>query len=185
MSAFFIYKIVHFVGLISWFAGLFYLGRMFVYHREALDAENRVKEILTKQFELMENRVYKIIMNPALIITWIFGLLMIHARGWTYLQESIWLHYKLSLVGLLTFYHWYCKSIISKLKAERLDFSSMGFRLFNEVPTVFMITIVSIAVFKNGINLTTLFLSILLIIVVLILLTKFYKYIRSKSQPIK
>lgn len=177
----FITKTIHIIGVISWFAGLFYLGRIFVYHREAFEKSAQEKDILTDQFQLMEQRVFKIIMNPALLITWITGLLMIHLYGIEWFKLSTWVHYKMTFVVLLSIYHGYCSKVIKKLKREEFLMSSMGFRLFNEVPTIFMILIVSLAVYKNSISIGELLFWIFVIMIILIVLTKMYKYIRDKS----
>jgi putative membrane protein len=176
---YYIYKIIHVVGFVSWFAGLFYLGRMFVYHREALQKEEPSKSILCTQISLMSKRVYNIILLPALIITWTFGLLMIFDMGSTFFKANIWLHYKIFFLLLLTFYHWYCGKVMKGLQAEKMILSSTGFRLFNEVPTVLLILISSFAVLKNETNPLILFVIILGIIALLILLTLIYKKLRK------
>lgn len=177
-----IYKTIHIIAVVSWFAGLFYLGRMFVYHREALDKPEPDRTILIDQITIMEHRVYKIIMNQAMILSWVFGILMIYQYGMEWFKLNTWLHYKILLVIGLTGYHLYCNKMISYLGKGKLPMSSMGFRLFNEVPTIFLITIVALAIFKNATNPITLFVSILAIILLLILLTLLYKKIRSKPQ---
>ncbi len=186
MNAFYIFKIVHIVGFTAWFAGLFYLVRMFVYHTEAYDEDQPKQDILKAQFNIMEWRVYKIICNPAMIITWIFGIsmigVMVHDTGWGWLKANYWLHGKLLLVLLLSGYQGYCKSLIKKLEKGKTGFSSTQFRLFNEVPTLFLILISSIAVFKNATNPLVLVISIVVVMVVLVLFTKLYKKIRENKK---
>ena len=185
MNAYYIFKIVHIVGFTAWFAGLFYLVRMFVYHTEAYDDDQPRQDILRDQFHLMENRVYKIICNPGMILTWIFGLLMIFTmvnnNGWEWLKANYWLHGKLLLVFLLSGYQGYCGSLIKKLKTGKTKFSSTQFRLFNEVPTLFLILIASIAVFKNATNPFVLVASIIGVMGTLIFFTRLYKKIRAKN----
>ena len=186
MNAYYIFKIVHIVGFTAWFAGMFYLVRMFVYHTEAYDEPQPKQDILKAQFNIMEWRVYKIICNPAMIITWIFGLgmigLMVHDTGWGWLKANYWLHGKLLLVFLLSGYQGYCKSLIKKLEKGKTGFSSTQFRLFNEVPTMFLILIASIAVFKNATNPLVLIVSIIAVMGVLVFFTKLYKKIRENKS---
>ena len=179
LNAIYIFKVVHIIGFVSWFAGLFYLVRMFVYHTEAYDEPEPKKEILRNQFHLMEKRVYSIICNPAMNITWIFGFLMIYTYGYDWFKVNTWLHFKLVILVLMSGYQSYCKTLIKKLETGKTGFSSTQFRLFNEVPTLFLILISSIAVFKNGTNPYILIASIIGVIIILIGLTKLYKKIRE------
>ena len=184
LSAIYVFKIIHIIGFVAWFAGLFYLVRMFVYHTEAYDCEEPKKEILRAQFNTMEWRVYSIICNPAMMITWTFGLLMIYFYGYEWFKVNNWLHIKITLLILMTVYHVYCKSLIRKLETGKTGFSSTKFRLFNEVPTLFLILITSIAVFKNATNPLILGGSIIGVIILLVVLTNVYKKIReSKKSP--
>ncbi len=182
LSAIYIFKVTHIIGFVAWFAGLFYLVRMFVYHTEAYDYEEPKKDILRTQFNLMEWRVYSIICNPAMMITWTFGLLMIYLYGYDWFAVNTWLHFKIGILILMTIYHIYCKSLIRKLENNKAGFSSTQFRLFNEIPTIFLILIVSIAVFKNGTNPYILVLSIAGIAILLIAMTKLYKRIRASKN---
>jgi len=185
MNAYYILKIVHIVGFVSWFAGLFYLVRMFVYHTEAYDAPQPDQDILKNQFHLMEKRVYGIICTPAMIITWICGLgmigTMVYNTSWEWLGANYWLHGKILLVIIMSGYQGYCKRLIRKLKQGKTSFSSTQFRLFNEVPTLLLILISAIAVYKNNTNYVVLLVSILVVMIVLVLLTRLYKQIRSRN----
>ncbi len=147
-----LFKSLHIIGFVAWFGGMFYLVRMFVYHVEAMDKPQPEKDILSAQFNLMQWRVYKIICNPAIIITWIFGLSMIHIYGLEWLKNNWWMHAKLGLLILLSAYHGYCKGIIKKLEKGEMPFTSFQFRLLNEVPTLFLVAIVLLAVYKNAFN---------------------------------
>lgn len=153
MNIVYIAKAVHVIGFVAWFAGLFYLVRMFVYYVEAGEKAEPKKSILQKQHGLMSWRVYKIIANPAMMITWTAGLVML-GLGFTegvpnYLKSEIgtpgWMHAKLTLVVLLTVYHVWCKSTLKKLEAGTAKTSSWGFRLANEIPTLFLVAIAFIA----------------------------------------
>ena len=160
-------------------AGLFYLGRMFVYHREALEKSEPYKTILVNQIALMETRVYRFILQPALVLTWIFGLLMVFSYGWDWFKLNLWIHFKLLFLLFLSAYQAKCKTIIGDLAQETMEWTSFQFRLFNEVPTVLMVIILSLAVFKNTTNPWVLLLCIFMLIATLIGLTKLYKKVRK------
>ncbi|MEM7106073.1 MAG: CopD family protein [Bacteroidota bacterium] len=148
-NALWIFKALHVVGFVAWFAGLFYLVRILVYHVEAFEKEDPEKSILIKQFNLMEWRVYKVICNPAMMITWTFGLGMLFLQK-TYLELG-WMHLKITLVFLLTVYHVYTKIMIKKMEKGEKPLSSFGFRILNEVATLFLVAIVFLAVLgKSG-----------------------------------
>lgn len=175
-----IFKIIHFVFLISWFAGLFYLGRMFVYHAETKEMDEVKGLIIREQIMIMENRVYTIIMNPAMMLTWIAGIGMIVMYGWEWFSINTWLHYKLVFLIILTIYHLYCKKLIADLASGVMKMNPIQFRLFNEVPTVLLVLICSLAVLRNNTNPIILLISIIIIIGLLIFFTKLYKKIRDK-----
>ena len=146
------FKALHVIGFVAWFAGLFYLVRMFVYHVEAFDRPQPDRDILARQTNLMEWRVYRIICNPAVVITWVCGILMIWLYGWEWLQVNWWMQVKLVLLLGLTIYHHSCKSVIQKLERGERPYTSFQFRLLNEVPTLFLVVISLLAVFKNAFN---------------------------------
>jgi putative membrane protein len=177
-----LFKTIHVIGFVSWFAGLFYLGRMFVYHAEALTKDAMERKILTSQLQIMEQRVYSIILNPAMMITWTCGLSMIYMNGWNWWVINIWMHFKFGLLLLLTLYQIKCKKLISELIIEKLSMSSHAFRLFNEIPTLFLILIATLAVYKNTINLLYLMGALFAIIVLLLVLTNIYKKHRLKKS---
>ncbi len=169
----YIFKALHIVGFTAWFAGLFYLVRMFVYHREAFDKAAPEKEILTKQFNLMEWRVYKIICNPAMIITLVFGIAMLIYNP-EYMKMP-WIHVKLTLLVLLIGYHHYCKSVIKKLEKGEANLTSFRLRLMNEVPTLFLLAIVLLAVLRDNANYLYVFGGLFLFGLVMYLIAKAYK----------
>ena len=169
----YIFKALHIVGFTAWFAGLFYLVRMFVYHREAFDKASPEREVLIKQFNLMEWRVYKFICNPAMILTWSFGAAMLVYNP-AYLKMP-WIHVKLTLVFLLSGYHHSCKSIIKKLEKGESKYSSFQLRLMNEVPTLFLIGIVFMAVLRDTANYLYVFGGLFLFGILLYLSAKAYK----------
>ncbi|MEM8524362.1 MAG: CopD family protein [Bacteroidota bacterium] len=164
-------KALHVVGFVSWFAGLFYLVRIFVYYVEASEKEEPDRSILTQEFGQMQQRVYKIICNPAMMITWTAGLGMLGLGLFSdfipnYLSvengTAGWMHLKLLLLVGLLFYHLRCKKVIRQLEAGNNRMTAFQFRLFNEVPTLFLVSISFIAVFgKLGtLNYTYLFLGV-------------------------
>ncbi len=144
-------KAFHIVGVVSWFAGLFYHGRLFVYHAEALAAPEPERGILTRQYTLMESRLYRIIMTPAMALTVVTALGMLALpQGRAWLPEP-WLHAKLALVALLLWMHWYSKRVMTAFAEGRMQRSGEWFRLFNEGPTLVLVAVTILAVFKSAI----------------------------------
>lgn len=159
------FKALHIVGFVSWFAGLFYLVRMFVYHVEAAGKSEPERSIMTRQLNLMEWRVYKIICNPAMMITWGAGLAMlvldltqVAPMGYFVGGTTGWMTVKLVLLVLLLVYHLYCKRLIKRLETGELPMTSFQFRLFNEFPTLFLVAISFIAVYGKAGRLNYLYL---------------------------
>ena len=177
--ALYLFKALHIIGFVAWFSGLFYLVRIFVYYREAEDKPVNERNILQPQFHLMQQRVYKIICNPAMMITWLGGLGMIYIYGLEWFKENNWLHVKLTLVVLMTAYHLYCKRYIMHLKNGTAELTPFQLRLMNEVPTLFLFAIVIFAVFKNGANSLLVLSSTLAFGVILFIFTKWYKKVRE------
>ena len=173
------FKSIHIVGAVAWFAGLFYLVRIFVYHVEALQKPNPEKDILIHQFTLMESRVYRIICVPALLITWIFGVLIIvgyvDAQGFSWFKANGWMHTKLLLVILLSGYQHYCKALMKKLSKGTYVLSSMQTRLLNEVPTILLLLIVMLAVYRNTLNYLYTLVGMIIFGILLYAGTKWYK----------
>lgn len=145
-------KTLHIVSMVAWFAGLFYLIRLFVYHSEAFSREESERAVLTAQYSRMASRLYKIICNPAMMLTWTFGIAMVVYNGMEWFGQNGWLHVKFLLVLILTVYHVYCKRIMKSLAQGENKHSGLKLRLLNEVPTVFLVTIVGLGVFKTGAN---------------------------------
>jgi len=178
-------KTVHFIGLISWFAGLFYLPRLFIYHTEAFDHEDpQIAAALKNQFLLMEKKLYSIIMTPAMIITFIGGFSMIGIGiaqgGMIWFLSQTWLLLKLFFIFLLTIYHHYNLKIIKNLSLDIRIMSTTGLRYFNEIPTVIMLIIVMLAVYKHILNFGIAFIVVLIFILFLIMGIKIYKIYREK-----
>ena len=175
-------KSLHIISMVAWFAGLFYLVRLFVYHREAFAQAEAKKLILVHQYHIMETRLYRIICNPAMMLTWLFGLALIFDNGWEWYKANIWLHFKIGLVILLTIYHVYNKKIIRKLKDEQKVMSSFAFRLYNEIPTLFLFAIVLLAIFKNLLNFGYTFAGMIGLALLLFAIARIYKTKREKSK---
>ena len=142
-------KSLHVIGFVSWFAGLFFLGRLLVNHAEVDDREHGARAVLYREYEGMEDRVYRIITHPAMMITWAGGLLMLAANPSYFVSGTVgWLVVKLSLVIGLTVYQVYTKlRIMRPMRAGERPLSPWQLRLWNEVPTFFLVSIVCIVVF--------------------------------------
>lgn len=176
-----LFKALHIVAFVAWFAGLFYLVRIFVYHVEAFEKTEEERAILTAQYSIMEDRVYRIICDPAMNLTWIFGLIMIFLYGWEWFKMSHWLHAKLVLVFFLSGYHKGNRKLIDQLKKGIAPMDSFKFRLYNEVPTLFLLSIALLAVFKNGLNFFYAMLGIVCFGLILFLFAKAYKKSRKAN----
>ncbi len=174
-----LFKTFHLVGMVGWFGGMFYLVRIFVYHVEAFDKPDHEAKVLIPQYQLMESRVYRIICNPGMIITWIFGLLMLYAYGMEWFKTNNWMHAKLTLVFLLSGYLGYCKVIIRKLATGERVMSSFKFRLFNEVPSIFLLSIILLAVYQNYLQFGKALIGILIFGFIIFAFARFYKSIRK------
>ena len=142
MNIYLTLKALHLIAVISWMVGLLYLPRIFVYHSENSDEKN-VSEV----FKTMEFKLYNYIMMPAMILSWIFGLLLISSIGFNQLS-NYWLVLKLIFVVILTAYHFFLGICLNKFKRNENNFSSRFFRVFNEIPTLLLILIIFVVVFK-------------------------------------
>lgn len=153
--AYFWFKAFHIVGIVCWFAGMFYLPRLFVYHAEAYEQPEPARSILTTQYQVMEKRLYSIIMTPAMLLTIAMAIGLVTTEP--EVMKEPWMHIKLGFVLLLVGYHHYCKRIMKKLAANECKMTGQQFRWFNEIPTVFFVIVVMLAVFKNSLpmDLTT------------------------------
>ncbi|HEY9881503.1 MAG TPA: protoporphyrinogen oxidase HemJ [Leptolyngbyaceae cyanobacterium] len=147
--AYYWFKAFHIIGVVVWFAGLFYLVRLFIYHVEAEAEPEPARSILKKQYEVMENRLYSIITTPGMLVTVAMAIgLLVLMPG--YLHDT-WMHVKLTLVALLIGYHHYCKRIMKQLAKGECKWSSKQLRALNEAPTLLLVVIVMLVVFKNNI----------------------------------
>ena len=142
MNTYLLYKSLHLISVISWMAGLLYLPRIFVYH-----AEN-ISEIKTSEiFKIMEKKLFFYIMTPAMILSWVFGLLLIHSIGFQQLGQT-WMLLKIVFVVILTTYHFYLGSLLNQFKLDSNKHSHKFYRYINEIPTILLILIVFVVIFK-------------------------------------
>ena len=141
MNSYLLFKSLHLIAVISWMAGLVYLPRIFVYH-----SENN-NEIVSTVFKTMERKLFYYIMTPAMMLSWLFGLVLIHEIGFQQLA-NLWLQLKLIFVLLLTAYHFYLGSLLNQFKTDQNNKSSKYYRFINEIPTLLLILIVFIVIFK-------------------------------------
>ena len=141
MNSYLLFKSLHLIAVISWMAGLLYLPRIFVYH-----SENN-NEIISNVFKTMERKLFYYIMTPAMALTWIFGLVLIHEIGFEQLS-NLWLQFKLILVIFLTAYHFYLGFLLNQFREDQNKKTSKYYRYINEIPTLLLILIVFIVVFK-------------------------------------
>jgi putative membrane protein len=142
MNLYLTLKALHLISVISWLAGLLYLPRLFVYHSENIDQKN-TSEI----FKIMEKKLFNYIMMPAMILTWVFGILLIGSIGMSSFSE-LWFILKGVLVLILTYYHFYLGKCVRLFANDQNSKSTKFFRFINEVPTILLIFIVFIVIFK-------------------------------------
>ena len=142
MNLYLLFKSLHLITVISWMAGLLYLPRIFVYH-----VENKEKKEATDIFEVMEKRLFFYIMRPAMIFTWIFGLILIYLNG-IEIFSQLWIQIKIVLVVLLSVYNDYLGKCVKILKLGKNKKSARFYRIINEIPTVLLIFIVFVVIFK-------------------------------------
>ena len=174
-----IFKALHIIGAVAWFAGLFYLVRILVYLRESDQRPSPEKQAFHQQFSLMAQRAYKIICNPAMMISWFFGIGMLVLNP-GYLSLG-WLHVKLLFLIALTGYHLWCKAIMRKLVSGDSTLTSFQLRLLNELPSIFLVMIVLLVVLRNTVSLIWIFPVIIGFSAALFFAAKGYKKKRETS----
>ena len=145
MNIYLLFKSIHLIAVISWLVGLLYLPRIFVYHSEAV-ANNKSEDVMST-FKVMERRLFIYIMNPAMIGSWIFGGLLIHVIGIDNLS-FIWLQLKLFFVVILTIYHFFLLNCLRKFSENNNAYSAKFYRIINEIPTVLLILIIFVIIYK-------------------------------------
>ena len=142
MNTYLLFKSLHLIAVISWMAGLLYLPRIFVYH-----AQNSSEPIISEVFKIMEKKLFFYIMTPAMILSWLFGLLLIHEIGFEQLGQK-WMILKLIFVVILTFYHLYLGRILEQFRLDLNKHSHKYYRFINEIPTLLLILIIFVVIFK-------------------------------------
>ena len=141
MNLYLLFKSLHLIAVISWMAGLLYLPRIFVYHSEADDVSQKTV------FKTMERKLYNYIMMPAMILSWLFGILLIHSLGFSVFAE-LWMQIKIALVIILTYYHFTLAKYINDFAADNNQKTSKFFRIYNEIPTLILIVVIFVVIFK-------------------------------------
>lgn len=176
------FKALHIIGFVAWFAGLFYLPRIFVYHIEILARKNSSEsdQAMATQYTLMEERLFKIIMRPAMVITFVGGIGMLIINP-DYLTQG-WLQAKLILILLLAGYNDYLPKIIRKLKDGKIPMTSERMRLFNEVPTLILVTISLLAVFRGALPWWQIVLIVIGLVIFIVGASKLYRRVRARNN---
>ena len=141
MNYYFLFKSLHLISVISWMAGLLYLPRIFVYHSEA--SHESQKDI----FKIMEKKLYNYIMMPAMLLSWLFGILLLHSITLSVLFE-LWMQIKLIAVIILTYYHFTLGKYLNDFAIDKNEKTSKFFRIYNEIPTIVLIVVIFTVIFK-------------------------------------
>ncbi|MEC7150447.1 MAG: protoporphyrinogen oxidase HemJ [Pseudomonadota bacterium] len=141
MNFYLLFKSLHLIAVISWMAGLLYLPRIFVYHSEANHESQKTV------FKTMEKKLYNYIMMPAMLLSWLFGVLLIHNLGFDIFSE-LWMQIKIIAVVILTYYHFTLGKFLSDFATESNKKSSKFFRVYNEIPTIILIVVIFVVIFK-------------------------------------
>ncbi|HLU81686.1 MAG TPA: CopD family protein [Flavobacteriaceae bacterium] len=174
------FKALHLIFVITWFAGLFYIPRLFVYQIEASQKPSPEREILGKQLKLMAKRLWFIITWPSAILAVVFATVLLTLQPIWLLQS--WMHVKLGFVLLLIIYHLKCHQLFRKLQKDKIEWSSNKMRLFNEGSTIILFSVIFIMMLRNALNWVFGLIGLLLLIVILMLGYKIYKRTREKNQ---
>ena len=173
-------KALHIIFVVTWFAGLFYIVRLFIYQTEAEQKPEPAKEILQTQYKLMSKRLWYIITWPSAVLASVFAFWMLYTNPY-YLEEP-WMLIKLSFVFALYFYHGYCHKIFTKLQNNVVKYTALKLRIFNEVSTILLFAIVFLVTVKSAINWIWGVVGIILFGVLMMLGIKLYKTLREKKN---
>ena len=141
MNYYFLFKSLHLISVVSWMAGLLYLPRIFVYHSEA--SHESQKDI----FKIMEKKLYNYIMMPAMLLSWLFGILLLHSITLSVLFE-LWMQIKILAVIILTYYHFTLGKYLNDFAIDKNEKTSKFFRIYNEIPTIVLIVVIFTVIFK-------------------------------------
>ncbi|MFT5249474.1 MAG: putative membrane protein [bacterium] len=180
MESYLYIKSFHIIFITTWFAGLFYIIRLFIYFKEAEEKESPAKEILIKQYQLMIKRLWYIITWPSAVLATLFAvwLLVLNPEWLTF----VWMQIKLGFVVLLFFYHWICQIMYKQTEKGHLKFSAFALRIWNEVATIILFSCTFLVVLKNSIGWIFGVSGIVGVSVLLMLGVKLYKRIRAKNN---
>ena len=170
---------IHIIFIVCWFAGLFYIVRLFIYHTEAQEKPEPDRAILSKQFEIMEHRLWYVITVPSMFLVVAAGLTMLYLMP-VWLQQS-WMHLKLTFVLGLIVYHFICQKKIKQMKKGVFKWTSTQLRIWNEVSTIFLFAIVFLAVLKNSLSWIFGIVGLLAFTMIIMSAVKVYKYYRMKK----
>jgi len=170
---------IHIIFIVCWFAGLFYIVRLFIYHTEAQEKPEPDRAILSKQFEIMEHRLWYVITVPSMFLVVAAGLTMLYLMP-VWLQQS-WMHLKLTFVFGLIVYHFICQKKIKQMKKGVFKWTSTQLRIWNEVSTIFLFAIVFLAVLKNSLSWIYGIVGLLAFTMIIMSAVKVYKYYRMKK----
>jgi putative membrane protein len=172
-------KALHIIFMVSWFAGLFYIVRLYIYHTEAQSKEKVERDILSAQFEVMERKLWWIITTPAMVLTVLFGTLLI--VGNPIFLKLPWMHLKLAFVGLLLVYHFRCQKMLFDLKKGSFKWNSTALRIWNEVATLVLVAVVFLVEMQGTLNWIKGTVGFFAVALGLIIGIKVYKKIRKKE----
>ena len=176
------FKAFHIIGVVVWFAGLFYIVRLFVYHAEASLEPEPAKTILSNQYEIMEKRLYNIITTPGMAVTVVMAIGLLTTEP-DVLKER-WLHIKLAFVAVLLVYHFYCGRLMRRLAKGECNWSGQQFRALNEAPTILLVAIVLLAVFKNNLPTDITVWGIVAMVIVMAATIQLYAKKRKRDKEI-
>ena len=171
-------KALHIIFVVSWFAGLFYMVRLFIYHTEAQQRSETERNILSEQFIVMEKKLWWIITTPAMVLTVVFGTWMILLNPNYYLSQG-WMHLKLGFVVVLLVYHFLCQKIMNDLRNGQFNWKSNGLRIWNEVATLILVAVVFLVVMKDSLNWIKGTLGFFAVAIGLMMGIKLYKWLRK------
>ncbi|RZK42829.1 MAG: protoporphyrinogen oxidase HemJ [Pedobacter sp.] len=174
------FKAIHIIFVVSWMAGLFYGVRLFIYHTEANDRPELEKNILQREFEKIEGRLWNIITIPAMVLTVLAGVCMLYANPG--LLDVEWMWVKLGFVVLLIAYHFICQNIMKQLRKGVFKHSSNQLRLWNEVATILLVAIVFTVVLKSAVDWVYGLVGLILFSVIIMTAVKIYKRYREKRS---
>jgi putative membrane protein len=174
------FKAIHIIFVVSWMAGLFYSVRLFIYHTEANTLPEVERNILQKQYGIMESRLWNIITTPAMVLSVLAGLGMLYINP-ALLQEG-WMHLKLGFVVALLLYHFICQRMIGQFKQGIFNWTSTQLRLWNEVATILLVAIVFAVILRTALDLAYGLIGLVALGGSIMVAVKVYKYFREQSR---